>query len=70
MARKRIFVIEETSSGRNTKFLDNYTGKKMTLKKFVSEINKNNYHGYYTRDINGIETPVSKPDGKKGNNLD
>lgn len=69
MARKRVSVTKETDSGRNTRFHDNYTGKDMTLKQFVSEIKKGNYEGYYTRNINEVETPVSKPDGKEGNNL-
>ncbi len=69
MARKRISVTSETSSGRNLTFHDNYSGKNMNRSEFVSEIKSGNYPNFHVRNINGIPTPVSNPDGKSGNNL-
>lgn len=67
---KRVSVISETPTGRNTKFVDNSSGTPMTRAQFVREINQGNYPNYYHRKINGLNTPVSKPDGIKSNNLD
>ncbi|MBR4110416.1 MAG: hypothetical protein IKK43_01830 [Clostridia bacterium] len=66
---KKIRVIKESDTGRNVLFEDMDTNRKMRRAEFVSQIKKGNYDDYYTRDINGIETPVSKPDGSKKNNL-
>lgn len=70
MPRKRITVTNESDSGRNLNFHDNYTGKNMTLKQFVSKIDTGNYDNYHIRKINNVRTPVSNPDGKEKNNLD
>jgi len=67
--RKNIRVTKENGSGRNLRFLDPTLGKEMTRVQFTKEIDKGNYLGYYTRKINGLETPVSKPDNKANNNL-
>lgn len=69
MTTKIVKVVTQSDTGRNTKFEDCITGSKMTRPSFVSEIKKGNYDFYYVRKINGLETPVSKPDGKKKNNL-
>jgi len=69
MARKRISVTQETGSGRNQKFHDNSTGKDFTRAQLVGEINQGKYEGYHVRKVNGLNTPVSNPDSKKGNNL-
>lgn len=66
---KRVTVTNQTSSGRNTKFHDNYTGKEMTRSQFVNQIKQGNYDNYHIRTINGIETPVSNPDNSSNNNL-
>ncbi len=66
----RITVTDESDSGRNLSFHDNRTGATMTRSQFVNEINRGNYNQYYVREINGIDTPVSKPDGIESNNLD
>lgn len=70
MTKKRITVTQESESGRNNKFHDNYTGKDMTRAQFVKEIEGGNYDDYHIRKINSLKTPVSNPDGKEGNNLD
>jgi len=70
MARKRVSTTSEDSNGRNRRFKDNYTGDEMYRCEFVDKIKRGKYPGYHTRDINGVETPVSNPDGSKNNNLD
>ncbi len=68
--KKRVTVISESESGRNLKFRDNYKGKNMTRVEFVKKIKHGDYDNYHIRKINGLDTPVSNPDGKVGNNLD
>lgn len=70
MGRKRVTVTQESSSGRNQKFHDNYTGNDMTRAGFVREIEQGNYDNYHVRRVNGVKTPVSNPDGTRNNNLD
>lgn len=69
MPRKRITVTSESNTGRNQKFHDNYNGNDMTRAKFVKEIERGNYQNYHVRNINGVKTPVSNPDGRNSNNL-
>lgn len=69
MARKRVSVTDESSTGRNRKFHDNTTGQDMTRAQFVRQIEQGKYPKYHVREINGVKTPVSNPDGKPGNNL-
>ena len=66
---KPIVVTKETITGRNVQFQNKYTGESMTLLQFISAIKNSQYTGYHIREINGVETPVSNPDNKKGNNL-
>ncbi len=68
---KNVIVLKESESGRNLLFLDKKSKEKMTLNQFVKKIvNGSGYsNDYYVREINGIKTPVSKPDGKENNNL-
>lgn len=70
MARKRISVTSESNTGRNQKFHDNYNGNDMTRAQFVKEIEQGSYENYHVRNINGVKTPVSNPDGSDKNNLD
>jgi len=69
---KKIKVIKETDSGRNMLFQDTGNNHIMTDKEFVNKIkNPNSVYNsdYYVKVINGKETPVSKPDNSKKNNL-
>lgn len=66
---KRITVTKESSTGRNERFHDNFTGADMTRNQFVKQINQGNYQHFHVRNINGVPTPVSNPDGKTDNNL-
>ena len=68
----KIRKIKETETGRNIMFQDIDNHHIMSRQELVDRIKKsdsvyNNF--YYVRKINGIDTPVSKPDGNKKNNL-
>ncbi|MEA3000846.1 MAG: hypothetical protein QOK17_2679 [Sphingomonadales bacterium] len=67
---KRVTVTEESDSGRNQRFHDNFSGADMTRAQFVREIERGNYDHYHVREINGVKTPVSNPDNSTNNNLD
>ena len=67
---KRVTVTQESETGRNERFRDNYTGQNMTRNQFVREINNGNYDNYHVRIINNVPTPVSNPDNSERNNLD
>jgi hypothetical protein len=69
MARKRITVTSESPTGRNQKFHDNFLNKDMSRPDFVKAINNGEYGNFHVRNINGIPTPVSNPDGSTNNNL-
>lgn len=69
MARKRVSVTCESDTGRNQRFHDNCSGANMTRNQFVKEIKSGNYDNYHTRNVNGVETPVSNPDSTRNNNL-
>ena len=69
MKKHRVRVIQENDTGRNERFKDCTNGNEMTRNQFVKEIRKGNYGEYYVRKINGLDTPVSKPDGNENNNL-
>ncbi len=67
---KRVTVTQESDSGRNERFHDNYTGQDMTRGEFVRQIRQGNYDNYHVREINGVPTLVSNPDNSENNNLD
>jgi len=67
---KPVEVIKESPTGRNLQFQNKNTGRKMSRSEFVRAIKNGQYLDYHTRNINGVETPVSNPDGKEGNNSD
>lgn len=67
---KRIKVTNESTTGRNKEFHDNYNGNDMTRAQFVKKIETGDYNNYHVRVVNGLKTPVSNPDGTKNNNLD
>lgn len=69
MARKRVTVTQESGTGRNQRFHDNYNGNDMSRRQFVSEINQGNYPKYHVRTINGWETPAPNPGKTRNNNL-
>ncbi|GBR76018.1 hypothetical protein NO2_0635 [Candidatus Termititenax persephonae] len=67
--QKPVVVLRESPTGRNELFVDLIAGKIMTREDFVQQIKSNNYLGYFIVPINGIDTPVSKPDKYLSNNL-
>ena len=67
---KRVKTTQESESGRNQKFHDNFTGQDMSRAQFVNEIERGNYDNYHIRIINGVKTPISNPDKTRNNNLD
>jgi len=69
MGRKRIKVVSEALTGRNTKFHDNFKNRDMSRQQFVIQIKNGNYPNYHVRNVNGVETPVSNPDKLTNNNL-
>ena len=65
--------IKENDTGRNILFQNTGNHEIMDRKTFVSRIKNpsSTYHqDYVVKKINGIETPVSKPDNSKKNNLE
>jgi len=62
-------VTSENETGRNKTFRDNVTNRNMNAEQFVRSIELGRYEGYHIREINGVKTPVSNPDGKTKNNL-
>lgn len=69
----RVKCIKENDTGRNILFQNVSNHEIMDRKTFVNRIKNPNssYHqDYVVKKINGIETPVSKPDGNKKNNLE
>lgn len=66
---KPLVVLEEGKKGRNLKFLDMISGEVMGRDTVVARIESGNYPNYTVKVINGISTPVSKPDGRETNNL-
>ena len=70
---KIVKSISHTPTGRNTMFQNMGNNEIMSRKEFVTRIENTNsvYHkDYVVKNINGIKTPVSKPDYLKNNNLD
>ncbi len=66
---KRVTVTQESDSGRNERFHDNFTGSNMTRNQFVRQIERGNYPNHHIREINGVKTPVSNPDNSENNDL-
>ena len=69
MAHGRIIALDQDDSGRNTTFKDTRTGEVFGRNEFVGRIERGQYPNYHVREINGVKTPVSNPDGGKDNNL-
>ena len=54
----KVIVLQESSSGENTRFRDMQTGVKMTRGEFVRAVEKGNYPDYRIRIIEGVKRPV------------
>lgn len=66
---KPIIVLKETETGRNELFCDVSNGNIFDREGFVAAIGSGKYPGYTVSSIDGLATPMSKPDGIASNNL-
>ena len=64
-----VIVLEENKQGRNEVFFDLAKNVLLSRAEFVSAIKSGHYPAYTVKNINGLPTPVSKPDDKEVNNL-
>jgi len=64
-----VIVLEEDENGRNLSFVDLINNKFLSREEFVLEIQSGSYPGYTVKDVKGVQTPVSNPDGRRTNNL-
>ncbi|NDD67024.1 hypothetical protein EBZ35_05185 [bacterium] len=62
-------VIHENETGRNELFCDLVTGNVFERETFVLAIESGEYSGYTIASIDGLDTPISKPDSVISNNL-
>jgi hypothetical protein len=66
---KPVISLSKSSTGRNEVYFDLQKRSVMTRSEFVALIQSNEYRGYSVKLIRGVETPVSKRDGRKTNNI-
>ena len=66
---KPVIVLKEDDNGRNELFFDLVKGELLSRDEFVVAIQSGHYSTYTVKVINGLSTPVSKPDGRETNNL-
>ena len=66
---KPVIVLKESKTGRNELFVDQLTGSLMDREVFSSLIHSGSYEGYTVASIDGLATPMSKPDKVTVNNL-
>ena len=66
---KPIVVLKENETGRNELFCDFSNGDIFDREGFVAAIENGKYPGYTVVSIDGLATPMSKPDGVTSNNL-
>lgn len=67
---KPVIALSQSSTGRNQTYYDLQKRAVMTRNEFVALIWNGDYRGYSVKQIKGIETPVSKRDQKKKNNIE
>lgn len=66
---KPVVVLKESKTGRNELYVDQLTGVLMDREGFSSLIESGQYKGYTVSFIDGLATPMSKPDKITSNNL-
>lgn len=66
---KKVKATSESPTGRNLKFMDPARNVEMSRREFVEGIEKGKYPDYHVREVHGVKTPCSNPDGSTGNNL-
>ncbi|OOY18638.1 hypothetical protein BMI86_19810 [Thioclava sp. DLFJ5-1] len=68
MARKKITVTRETSTGLNTRF--NVPGQgEITRGRLAEQVERGEHEGYHVRRVNGRRIVASNPDDSSRNNL-
>jgi hypothetical protein len=66
---KPVIVLNEDENGRNQIFYDTVKKEVLSAQEFVALIESGKYPGYAVKEIKGVPTPVSNPDGRGTNNL-
>lgn len=66
---KPIISVSKSETGRNQSFYDIQKKVEFTREELVAQIQGGEYPGYTVKIIKGLETPVSKRDGKITNNI-
>lgn len=66
---KPIVAVQKSPTGRNLTYFDIIKRVTMTREELVALIRAGEYSGYSVKLIRGLETPVSKRDGKPLNNI-
>lgn len=67
---KPIIVLSESETGRNEIFFDLFKEDILSREEFVTKIKAGAYPKYFIKIINGVETPLSKPDSHRTNNIE
>ena len=68
-SNKPVIVLKESETGRNELFCDLSNGNVFDRESFVASIGNGEYPGYTVASIDGLATPMSKPDSVASNNL-
>lgn len=66
---KRVKVANESDSGRNLRFHDDFTSEDMTRAEFVRAIKRGDDPSHHARVVKGGKTPAANLDGNPRNNL-
>jgi hypothetical protein len=66
---KPVIALSKSPTGRNEAYFDIQRSSAMTREEFVALILAGEYPGYSVKVIRGVETPVSKRDGRRTNNI-
>lgn len=66
---KPIIALTESETGRNETYYDLLRREVMTREELVTLIRAGKYPDYSVKQTRGVETPVSKRDGKRINNI-
>ena len=65
---KPIVVLKEDKNGRNELFFDLVKNIPLNREEFIRAIETGGYPDYTVKNIHGVPTPVSNPDGRQTNN--
>lgn len=68
-ANAHVIVIAETAGGRNVRFWDTKLNTELSRREFVQKIKAGLYPNYKVATLKGVDTPLSKPNKTKKDNL-